>query len=137
MFHNVSPSEYSIWSLVGNLDLEGESVSNPDSLHLLLSGVKDPNPGGGGLGGGGDADHVRVPDGHHAEGDVLAARVVCTSDLRGREKLVVLLIVNLMRDLYLVDFVSLGHHDAVPLNYHCVGVNSALEIFRIDYLLSI
>ena len=81
MFHNVSPSEYSIWSLVRNLDLECESVSDPDSLHLLLSGVKDPDPGGGGLGGGGDADHVRVPDGHHAEGNVLAASVVCTSDL--------------------------------------------------------
>ena len=41
-----------------------------------------------------------------------------------------------MRELYLVDFVSLGHHDAVPLNYHCVGVNSALK-FCIDYLLPI
>ena len=29
--------------------------------------------------------------------------------------------------LYLVDFVSLCHHDAVPLNNNRVGVNSALE----------
>ena len=80
-FHNISPSEYSIWSLVRNLDLEGEPVPDPDGLHLLLPGIKDPDPGGWGLGGGGDADHVRVPDRHHAEGDVLAARVVCASDL--------------------------------------------------------
>ena len=88
MFHNVSPSEYSIWSLVRNLDLEGESVPDPDGLHLLLPGVKDSDPGGGGLRGRGDADHVGVPDGHHAERDVLAARVVCTSDLRGRRNII-------------------------------------------------
>ena len=29
----------------------------------------------------GDADHVGVPDGHHAKGDVLAAGVVCTANL--------------------------------------------------------
>ena len=38
-------------------------------------------PGCGSLWCGGDADHVWVPDGHHAEGDVLAARVVCAPDL--------------------------------------------------------
>ena len=30
---------------------------------------------------GGDADHVGVPDGHHAKGDVLAAGVVGAPDL--------------------------------------------------------
>ena len=33
-------------------------------------------------------------------------------------------------ELYLVDFVSLGHHDAVSLNHNSVGVDSALEIFQ-------
>ena len=32
--------------------------------------------------------------------------------------------------LYLVDFVSLCHHDAVPLNHDSVGVDSTLEIFQ-------
>ena len=39
-------------------------------------------PRGWRLGGRGDADHIRIPDGHHAEGDVLAARVIRAPDLQ-------------------------------------------------------
>ena len=101
-----SPGEDSVRRLLGDLDPEGEPVPDPHGLHLLLPRVQDADPGGGRLGRGGDADHVGVPDGHHAEGDVLAAGVVGAP--------------------HLVDLVRLGHHHAVPLYHHRVGVHSAL-----------
>jgi len=59
-------------------------------------------------------DHLRVADGHHAEGDVLRAHVV--------------------RALNLVDLVGLGHHHAVMLQHHCVGVDTSLECQVISML---
>ena len=105
-YYSISPGEYSVRSLLGYFDPEGQAVSDPHSLDLLLPGVQDPDPRGRSLRGGGDADHVGVPDWHHAEGDVLAAGVVGAP--------------------HLVDLVRLGHHHAVPLHHHRVGVHSAL-----------
>lgn len=101
------PGKYTVRRLLWNLYSEGEPVSDPDRLHLLLPAVQDPDAGGGRLRGAGDADHVRVSDRHHAEGDVLAAGVVGAA--------------------HLVDFVGLGHDHAVPLHHHRVGVHPALH----------
>ena len=78
----LSPCENSIWGLFRNFNSEGKSVSNPDRFHLLLSGIKDSDSWSGSLGGRGDADHVGVSYRHHSEGDILAARVIGTSNLR-------------------------------------------------------
>ena len=74
---------------------------------LLVPGVQDADPGSGCLGCAGDADHVRVSDGHHAEGDVLGGSVVGATDL--------------------VDLVGLGHDHGVALDDHCVRVNPVLK----------
>ena len=104
---HAAPGEDAVRSLVGDLDLEGELVPDAHGLHLAAARVEYADPRGGGLGRGGDADHVRVADRHHAEGDVLRAGVVGAADL--------------------VDLVRLGHHDGVPLDDHGVGVDSALQ----------
>ena len=104
---HAAPGEDPVRCLVGDLDLEGELVPDADGLHLAAARVEYADPRGGGLGRGGDADHVRVADRHHAEGDVLRAGVVRAADL--------------------VDLVRLGHHDGVPLDDHGVGVDSALR----------
>ena len=78
----LSPGENSIWGLFRNLNSEGKSVSNPDSFNFLLSGIKDSDSWSGSFGGRCDADHVRVSYRHHAKGDILAARVIGTSNLR-------------------------------------------------------
>ena len=38
------PGEYAIWGLVWNFYPESEAVTDPDSLHLLLSGIQDSDP---------------------------------------------------------------------------------------------
>ena len=78
----ISPGENSIWGLFRNLNSEGESVSNPDSFHLLLSSIKDSDSWSWCFRGRGDANHIRVSYRHHAEGDILAAGVIGTSYLR-------------------------------------------------------
>ena len=94
--------------LVRYLDLEGQAVTDPDGLDLLASRVHDRDLRSRGLGRRGDADHVRISDGHHSEGDVPGGGVVRAPDF--------------------VDLVGLGHDDAVPLDDDGVGEHAVLKV---------
>lgn len=102
---NAAPSENAIRSLVRNFDSERQAVADSHRFNLLTPRVEDTNLGRGRLGCRGDANHVGVPDGHHAEGYVARGRIVRASDF--------------------VDFVGLRHDNTVPLNDHGVGVNAS------------
>ena len=103
---NTASSEDSVRSLVRNFDLKGQSISDANSLNLLASGVNDRDLGRWSFWSSRDADHVRIPDGHHSEGDVPRGRVVRAS--------------------HFVDLVGLGHDDAVTLDNDGVGVDAVL-----------
>lgn len=123
------PCKYAIWSIVWYLNLEGEPVSNPDGLNLLGPAVQDPDSWGWRLRSRGDADHVWISDWHHAKGDVLAASVVCASDLwYSRNRFY-------QFKAHFVDFVRLRHHHTVTLNNHRVCVDTALKELTLQRIL--
>ena len=95
-----------IRGFIRDFDTEGEAIADTHGFDFRPAGVEDADFGGGGFGGGGDANHVGVADGHHAEGDVAGGGVVSAPDF--------------------VDLVGLGHHDAVSLNDHSVGIHTGL-----------
>lgn len=52
-------------------------------------------------------NHFRITYGHHAKGNVLGAHVIGTFDL--------------------VNLISLGHDNAVMLQYHCIRIDTGLK----------
>lgn len=59
-----------------DFDSEGQLVSDADRLDFPGPAVEDADPWRRGFRRAGDADHFRVPDRHHSEGDVLRGHVV-------------------------------------------------------------
>ena len=82
--------------------------TTPATIDLYLSSLIDNGDSWSwSLWSSGDADHVWISDGHHAERDVARRRVV--------------------RAAHLVDLVRLGHDDAVTLHDDGVCENSILK----------
>ena len=103
---HAAASKYAIGRLVGNLNAERQPIANSHCLYLLLSAVQNSNAWSGGLRSRSDADHVRISNRHHAEGDIPRGGVVGTPNL--------------------VDLVRFGHHHAVSLDNYGVGVDTSL-----------
>lgn len=82
------------------LDLARPAVENADSRRRRLRCARD-------------ADHFRVSDWHHAEGDILRGHIVCA--------------------LNFVDFVSLCHHHGMVLQYDRVRIDSSLKTVTLPW----
>lgn len=90
-----------------DFDSECQLVSDSDGLDFPGSAVEDANSWRGGFRCAGDADHFRVSDRHHPEGNILRGHVV--------------------RALHFVYLVRLGHHHGMVLKDDGVRVDSSLK----------
>lgn len=100
-------------TVLRDFDTERQFIADAHGLDLARSAVEDADPRWRRLRRARDADHFRVPDRHHAEGDVLRGHVV--------------------RALNFVDFVGLRHHDGMMLQHHRVRVDPSLKTVTLPW----
>lgn len=100
-------------TVLRDFDPERQFVADTHGLDLARPTVEDADSRRRRLRCARDADHFRVSDRHHAEGDVLRGHVV--------------------RALNFVDFVGLRHHHGMVLQYDRVRVDSSLKTVTLPW----
>lgn len=100
-------------TVLRDFDSERQFVADAHGLDLARSAVEDADPRRRRLRCARDADHFRVSDRHHAEGDILRRHVV--------------------RAFNFVDFVGLCHHHGMVLQYDRVRIDPSLKTVTLPW----
>lgn len=100
-------------TVLRDFDSERQFVADTHGLDFARSAVEDADPWRRCLRRARNADHFRVSDRHHTEGDILRRHVV--------------------RALNFVDFVGLSHYHGMVLQYDRVRIDPSLKTVTLPW----